>query len=200
VRQDILAGGIDVSDKPFEVIAECAMAGFPTNADITRITEQIERARRRDAAIARAGVQTPAVYKDRAYTLVTRFLVWAPDGPRAMDTVGNLLQGAGIHCRGMHLSGRALVDADLVPAAAPAAPRAGAVKKSAAKAAGRSASRGRRAALRPAAKKARAKRAKRVGARPKAAARPKAVAAKGRAGGRRTGRSRVKKAVARRRR
>ena len=192
-----------MSDKPFEVIAECAMAGFPTNADITRITEQIERARRRDAAIARAGVQTPAVYKDRAYTLVTRFLVWAPDGPRAMDTVGNLLQGAGIHCRGMHLSGRALVDADLVPAAAPAAPRAGAVKKSAAKAAGRSASRGRRAALRPAAKKARAKRAKRakrVGARSKAAARPKAVAAKGRAGGRRTGRSGVKKPVARRRR
>jgi hypothetical protein len=113
-----------VTDKPFEVVAECAMAGFPTSADMTRVAERIERARRRSAAIARAAVQTPAVYKDRAYTLVTRFLVWATDGPRAMDTVGDLLQGAGIHCRGMHLSGRALVAADLQRPAAEPEPRA----------------------------------------------------------------------------
>ncbi len=169
-----------MADKAFEVVAECAMAGFPTNADITRVTEQIERARRRDAAIARAAVQTPAVYKDRAYTLVARFLVWAPDGSGAMDTVGSLLQGAGVHCRGMHLSGRALVEADLLRPArvtAPAAARSKAAaaktarirtaaraKKRVAKAAGRPASREKRAARRVA-KKARRRRAARPRAR-----------------------------------
>jgi len=112
-----------VSEKAFEVVAECAMAGLPTGADVNRVMERIERARRRNAAIAHVSVQSPAVYKDRAYTLITRFLVWAGDGPRAMDAVGSLLQGAGIHSRGMHLSGRALVDADLrsTLAGAPAA-------------------------------------------------------------------------------
>ena len=169
-----------MSEKAFEVVAECAMAGFPTGADVSRLMERIERARRRNAAIARASVQSPAVYKDRAYTLITRFLVWAGDGPQAMDAVGSLLQGSAIHCRGMHLSGRALVDADLRSSAADA-PAAGA--------------RAARSNRRPAARKraahpaARAARAKRADGKSSRTARHKAAATKGRATPRRAGRT-----------
>jgi len=166
-----------VSEKVFEVVAECAMAGLPTGADVNRVMERIERARRRNAAIAHTSVQSPAVYKDRAYTLITRFLVWAGDGARAMDAVGSLLQGAGIHSRGMHLSGRALVDADLrsSPAGAPAA------ASRAARSDRRPASRKR--AMRPAARK------KPAGGRSRRTVRRKAAAPRRRATPKRTGRT-----------
>jgi hypothetical protein len=107
-----------VSEKAFEVVAECALAGLPSSTDISRVTERIERARRRRGEVARATVQTPAVYRDRAYTLMARFLVRAGDGPGALDTVGALLQDAGVQCRGMHLSGRVVAGAELRAASA----------------------------------------------------------------------------------
>jgi hypothetical protein len=133
-----------VSEKAFEVVAECALAGFPSGTDISKVTERIERACKRRSEVARSAVQTPAVYKDRAYTLMARFLVRAADGPRALDTVGALLQDAGVHCRGMHLSGRVVAGAELrAAAAAPAT----AARKS--RSGARPAARGKRAPRRP---------------------------------------------------
>lgn len=110
--------------KPFEVTAECAMAGLPTGTDIARVSEKLEKARRRASGIVRATVQAPAVFRDRTYVLDSRFVVWADDGDGAVKAVGNLLQGASITHRNMHLSGRALAEADVPrPGGAARAPR-----------------------------------------------------------------------------
>ncbi len=110
-----------MSQKLFEVAVECAMPGLPTGGDIERVGERLEAARRRAADIVRTALQGPAAFKDRSYVLEGRFVVWADDGERAVTAVGTLLDGAKIPYRGLHLSGRALTDAD-----APR-PRAGAV-------------------------------------------------------------------------
>lgn len=108
--------------KPFEIIAECQMAGLPTGADIGRISEQIEAARRSQPEIVRAVAKPPAIYKDRQYVLQTVFVVWADDSARASETVAGLLQDAGIPYRTVVPSGRALTEADVPPPPKPEKP------------------------------------------------------------------------------
>ncbi len=113
-----------MGQKPFEVAAEVAMPGLPAGTDIERVSEQLEHARRRSREVVRTAVQTPAMFKDRSYVLETRFVVWAEDGEQAVEAVGVLLEGARIPHRSMHLSGRALGEADTPrPSAAPASAR-----------------------------------------------------------------------------
>ncbi len=101
-----------MSQKLFEVAGECAMPGLPTGGDIERVGERLEQARRRAPQIVRTALQGPAAFKDRSYVLEGRFVVWADDGERAVVAIGNLLDGAKIPYRSLHLSGRALTDAD----------------------------------------------------------------------------------------
>jgi hypothetical protein len=117
-----------MGQKPFEVAAECAMPGLPAGADIERVSEQLEHARRRSPGVVRTAVQAPVMFKDRAYVLETRFVVWAEDGEQAVQTVWNMLDGAKIPHRSIYLSGRALAEADaprpaVAPTAAPARAR-----------------------------------------------------------------------------
>jgi len=138
-----------MSEKLFEVAGECAMSGLPTGVEIERVGVQLEQARRRTPAVVRTVVQGPAAFKDRAYVLESRFVVWADDGDRAVTAVGSLLEGAKIPYRGLHLSGRALTDAD---APRPRDARAGRASPPKAKSAAK-----RRAPKRAASAKARAK-------------------------------------------
>ncbi len=101
--------------KPFEIVAECQMAGFPTGADIGRIREQIETARRSRPEVVRAAVNPPAIYRDKWYVLPARFVVWAEDGTQAIQTVAGLLQDAGVPCRTVLPSGRGLTEAEVPP-------------------------------------------------------------------------------------
>lgn len=101
-----------MNQKPFEVAGECAMPGLPSGGDIERVGERLEQARRRSPQVVRMAVQGPAAFKDRAYVLEGRFVVWADDGERAVTAIGSLLDGAKIPYRSLHLSGRALTDAD----------------------------------------------------------------------------------------
>lgn len=101
--------------RPFEIIAECEMTGFPTGADIGRLRERIESARRSQPGVVRALVNPPPIYKERRYVLLTRFVVWAVDGVRAVQAVAELLQDAAIACRTVLPSGRALTDAEVPP-------------------------------------------------------------------------------------
>jgi len=108
-----------MAQKPFEIMAECAMVGFPTGADIGRIRGLIETARRSRPAIVRAAVNPPAIYRDKQYVLPTRFVVWAKDGARAIQAVDGLLQDAGVPRRTVLPSGRALTEADVPPPPGP---------------------------------------------------------------------------------
>src|SRR5207247_8520122 len=81
--------------KPFEIVAECVMAGLPTGADIGRIREQIETARRSKPEVVRAAVNPPAIHRDIQYALQTRFVVWAEDNARAVQVVEGLMLDAG---------------------------------------------------------------------------------------------------------
>ncbi len=108
--------------KPFEIVAECEMAGFPSGADIERVRERIDGARRSRPAIVRAAVNPPVVVRDGRYVLQARFVVWAEDGRAATRAVEGLLSGAGVQCRTALPSGRALTD---VPAPPPAPKEAG---------------------------------------------------------------------------
>lgn len=109
--------------KPFEIAAECEMAGFPTGADIARLGEHIETARRSRPDVVQATMNPPAVYRERRYVLQTRFVVWAEDGARAIRTVEGLLKDARVPCRTVHPSGRALTGTEVPPRPEPAEPR-----------------------------------------------------------------------------
>jgi hypothetical protein len=104
-----------VERRPFEIIAECAMDGFPTTADIDRISGAVEGARRSLPDVVRAAVSPPAVFRDGRYVLESRFIVWADSGASATQTVRGLLETAGVATRSILPSGRALSASD-VPA------------------------------------------------------------------------------------
>src|SRR2546425_13275435 len=101
--------------KPFEIVAECVMAGLPTGADIGRIREQIETARRSKLEVVRAAVNPPAIHRDTHYVIQTRFVVWAEDNARAVQVVEAVMKDAGVSYQSVFPSGRALAEAD-VPA------------------------------------------------------------------------------------
>ncbi len=101
--------------RPFEIVADCTMAGLPTGADIGRIREQIETARRSRPEVVRAAVNPPAIYRGTQYVLQTRFVVWAEDNALAIHAVEGLMQDAGVPCRSVLPSGRALSEADVPP-------------------------------------------------------------------------------------
>ncbi len=105
--------------KPIEITAECAMAGFPTGADIGRIREQIEVARRSRPEVVRAAVNPPAIYRDKQYVLPTRFVVWAEDDARAIQAIEGLFRDAGVPCRAVLPSGRSLTETEVPPPPAP---------------------------------------------------------------------------------
>lgn len=107
--------GMVVKRKPFETIAECEMVAFPTGADIERVSEQIEMARASYPNVVQATVSPPAIFRDRRYVLQTRFVVWSDDGTGATRAVEGLLKHAGVACRTMLPSGRALTEAATPP-------------------------------------------------------------------------------------
>jgi len=101
--------------KPFEIVAECVMAGLPTGADIGRIREQIETARRSKPEVVRAAVNPPAIHRDTQYVLQTRFVVWAEENARAVQVVEALMKDAGVSYQSVFPSGRALAEAEVPP-------------------------------------------------------------------------------------
>ena len=101
--------------KPFEIVAECVMAGLPTGADIGRIREQIETARRSKPEVVRAAVNPPAIHRDIQYVLQTRFVVWAEGNTRAVQVVEGLMLDAGVSYQSVLPSGRAMAEADVPP-------------------------------------------------------------------------------------
>lgn len=109
--------------KPFEVVAECEMPVFPTAADVTRVSERIETARRGRADIVRATVNPPAIYRERRYVLQAKFITWAEDVSRAVQTTQELLAEAGLPCRTVLPSSRSLTTADVPPPSAAARSR-----------------------------------------------------------------------------
>uniref|UniRef100_A0A7C3APP3 Uncharacterized protein n=1 Tax=Thermorudis sp. TaxID=1969470 RepID=A0A7C3APP3_9BACT len=106
-----------MGSKPFEIVAECELPGLPAGADITRISEKIEQARRARPDVARAVVNPPAVYKEKRYVLQTRLVVWAEDASRALQAAQELLADAGLVCRTILPSARALTAAEVPPPA-----------------------------------------------------------------------------------
>jgi hypothetical protein len=110
--------------KAFEIIAECEMAAFPTTADISKLGEQIETARRSRPEIVQATVKPPATYREKQYRLPTGFVVWAKEVAAAVQAVEGLLKKAGVPCRVVLPSGRALAEADLPQPNAPEKPAA----------------------------------------------------------------------------
>ncbi|MBI3997383.1 MAG: hypothetical protein HY355_00010 [Armatimonadetes bacterium] len=112
-----------MAQKPFEVVAECTLSGLPTSADIARISGALEQARRRAPGVVRAVVQPPARFKEATYVLEARFIAWAGEGEAAQQAVSSLLEGAGVSCRTLHLSGRALNETDVPRARASTAAR-----------------------------------------------------------------------------
>jgi hypothetical protein len=105
-----------VERKPFEIVAECGMAGFPVAADIDRISAEIEKARRGSPNVVRAVVVPPAIYRDKQYVLQARFLVWANDGADASRAVETVLDDSAIPCQAVVPTGRALGTRDIPPA------------------------------------------------------------------------------------
>ncbi|MGQ0551373.1 MAG: hypothetical protein ACT4PY_17070 [Armatimonadota bacterium] len=137
-----------MGQKLFEVAGECPMPGLPTGGDIARVGERLEQARRRAPQVVRTAVQGPAAFKDRVYVLEGRFVVWADDGERAVTAIGTLLDGAKISYRSLHLSGRALTDADAPRPKAAASPPKSAPSRKPAAARGTAAARGKKKPVR----------------------------------------------------
>ena len=115
--------------KPFEIVAECVMAGLPTGADIGRIREQIETARRSKPEVVRAAVNPPAIHRDTHYVLQTRFVVWAEDNARAVQVVEALMRDAEVSYQSVFPSGRALAEADVPPPPKTGKPRRAASRR-----------------------------------------------------------------------
>jgi len=101
--------------RPFEVVAECITASFPTGAEIGQIREQIETARASRPEVVRAAINPPAIYRGLQYVLQTRFVVWAEDSAAAVQAVAGLMRDAGVPCRSVLPSGRALAESDVPP-------------------------------------------------------------------------------------
>ncbi|MDI6772828.1 MAG: hypothetical protein QME77_09620 [bacterium] len=109
--------------KPYEVVAQCEIAAFPTAADVERMAAGIEKTRGSRPEVVRGAVAPPAIYRDRRYILDGRFVVWAADAQAACRAVEGLLNAAGIVCRSAIPSGRALAAMDVPqPRAAKARP------------------------------------------------------------------------------
>jgi hypothetical protein len=85
------------------------MAGFPTSADIERMSEQIEKARHAHPSVVQTTIVPPAIFREGRYVLQTRFVVWAEGGMDAARALEALIQNAGVRCRTVFPSGRALV-------------------------------------------------------------------------------------------
>ncbi len=110
-----------MTQKPYEVIAKCMMAGLPAGSDIVAFGERLEKVRRKVPGVVRATPQPPAVFRDGAYVLEARFVAWADDGESALRAAARLLDAALVTCSDLYLSGRALSEVD---APRPAAGRA----------------------------------------------------------------------------
>ncbi|MDQ7850622.1 MAG: hypothetical protein QN152_09385 [Armatimonadota bacterium] len=80
-----------------------------------RVGEQIEQARRARSHVMRAVVNPPAVYKEKRYVLQAKLVVWAEDVSRALQAARELLAEAGLPCRTIHPSARALTTAEVPP-------------------------------------------------------------------------------------
>lgn len=101
--------------KPFEIVAECETAGFPTGTDIERVNEQVGQARRSRPEVVQATVSPPAIFREKRYVLQARFVVWAADGVSATQVVEGLLEDAGVACRTVLPTGRALTGLAVPP-------------------------------------------------------------------------------------
>ena len=101
--------------RPFEIIAECELAGFPTSEDVDRITGLIAAARKSQPEIVRAAVTPPAVFRGRHYVLESRLIVWAEDSAGALKVAKALMKEAGVRCRAVLPSGRAMAQAEVPP-------------------------------------------------------------------------------------
>jgi hypothetical protein len=110
-----------VMRRPYEIMAECELFGFPTAADVARVGESLDRGRRAHAQVVRATVLPPAAFRDGRYVLQARFLVWADHARGATKAVEDVIAAAGLASRLVLPTGRALSDAE-VPSA-PAADR-----------------------------------------------------------------------------
>ena len=105
--------------RPYEVVAECELAGLPADGETARLRDQIETARRHHPSVVRATLHPPAICRHGRYLLQARFAVWADDTAAATSAVDELLRRAGIRAQA-YPSGRALSEMDVPPE--PAAP------------------------------------------------------------------------------
>jgi hypothetical protein len=105
--------------RPFEIVAECEMLGFPTAADIARVSERIEAARRARPDIVRAAVNPPAIYRERRYFLQAKLIAWADDVSGAVQIAQGLLADAGLPYRTALPSSRSLVETEITPPSKP---------------------------------------------------------------------------------
>ena len=112
--------------RPFELVAACELASLPTSRDIAELTARLERARAGVPAVVSATPQPPAIYRNLAYVLESRFVAWANTAEDAAGMVKGLMDSAGVLCRSVYLSGRALAPTDVPRPEAPAPqPRGG---------------------------------------------------------------------------
>jgi hypothetical protein len=100
--------------RPYEVVAECALAGLPTDGEVARLREQIEAARSHHPSVVRATLHPPAICRHGRYLVQAKFAVWADDSAAATGTVERLLSQAGVRAQA-YPSGRALADTDVPP-------------------------------------------------------------------------------------
>ncbi|MDQ7820727.1 MAG: hypothetical protein QN173_06740 [Armatimonadota bacterium] len=100
--------------RPYEVVAECELAGLPTDGETARLRQQIEDARRDHPSVVRATLHPPAICRHGRYLLQAKFAVWADDSAAATAAVERLLRQAGIRAQA-YPSGRALTDTDVPP-------------------------------------------------------------------------------------
>lgn len=171
--------------RPYEIMADCELSGFPTTADVARIGEALERARRAHAEVVRATVVPPAAFRDGRYVLQARFHVWAEDVSAATRAVERVVAEAGLSSRAVLPTGRALSEADLPPAPEAREPAAGrGATRSAAPAARKRQSKRRTAAAGPAARGRRTSAPAAKGRRPRKPAARAAARSRGKARGR----------------
>ncbi|MDQ7858485.1 MAG: hypothetical protein QN174_03215 [Armatimonadota bacterium] len=102
--------------RPYEIMADCELGGFPTSGDVGRVGDALERARRAYTQVVRATVVPPAAFRDGRYILPARFLVWAEDASAATRSVEQVIAEAGLSSRVVLPTGRALAESDVPPA------------------------------------------------------------------------------------
>ncbi|MDR7486269.1 MAG: hypothetical protein QN187_13160 [Armatimonadota bacterium] len=106
--------------RPFEIVAACELRSLPTGQDIADLTARLERARAKVSAVVSATPQPPAIYRNLTYVLETRCVAWANTAEEAAGLVRRLLDEAGVPCRSVYRSGRALAPTDVPRPEAPA--------------------------------------------------------------------------------